>query len=169
MRSFFGIDDEDGVGKTVHVFDAAEEALELVHLVLELRDFFLGQAIEVALRLHAFEFAQTRDALLDGREVGERAAQPALVDEIGARALGFFANDFLRLLLGADEENDALLTSHLLDGFVGLAQLLHGEREIDDVDAVALLEDERLHLGVPAAGLMPEVDAGLEEFAHGNN
>jgi len=34
-------------------------------------------------------------------------------------------------------------------------------REVDDVDAVALREDVRLHLRVPAPGLVAEVDAGL--------
>ena len=46
-----------------------------------------------------------------------------------------------------------------------------GERllEIDDVDAVALTEDEALHLRVPAPGLVPEVDAGLEHLTHGDD
>ncbi len=149
------------VGKTVHVFDAAEEALEPAHLVGQLRDFFLGKPIEIALELHILELAKTRDALLDRREVGQRAAQPALVDEERAGALGFFSDDVLRLFLRADEENDAPLARHLLDDFVRLAQPLHGECQIDDVDAVALLEDERLHLRVPAARLVAEVDARL--------
>jgi hypothetical protein len=32
------------------------------------------------------------------------------------------------------------------------------------VDPVALREDEAAHLGVPTAGLVSEVDTGLEEF-----
>ena len=35
------------------------------------------------------------------------------------------------------------------------------------MDAVALGEDERLHLRVPATGLVAEVDTGLEQLAHG--
>ena len=38
--------------------------------------------------------------------------------------------------------------------------------QVDDVDAVALGEDESLHLRVPATGLVPEVDAALEQLAH---
>ena len=41
--------------------------------------------------------------------------------------------------------------------------------EIDDVDAVALTEDEPLHLRVPAPGLVPEVDTGLEHLLHGDD
>ena len=36
------------------------------------------------------------------------------------------------------------------------------------MDAVALGEDERAHLRVPAAGLVAEVDAGLEQLPHRN-
>ena len=89
--------------------------------------------------------------------------------KIRAGALGLFANDVLRLLLGADEQNDFALARHVLDDFVGFAQLLHGEREVDDVDAVALLKDERLHLRIPATGLVTELDACLKQLAHGDN
>ena len=36
--------------------------------------------------------------------------------------------------------------------------------QVDDVDAVALGENEPAHLGVPPAGLVPEVDAGFQEL-----
>ncbi len=99
----------------MHVLDAAQEALELVELVGQPRDFFFGQQIEGALLLHALEFAQPRDALLNRGEVGQRSAQPALIDEVRAGALGFFFDDVLRLLLGADEQNDAAVARELLD------------------------------------------------------
>ena len=44
---------------------------------------------------------------------------------------------------------------------VGLLQLLDGLLQVDDIDAVALRVDVGSHLGVPAAGLMTEVDACL--------
>ncbi len=156
-------------GKTVHVLDAAQEALQFAHLVRELRHFFLGKPVEIALLLHVLEFAKTRDALLNRREVRQRAAQPALIHEVRAGAFGLFFDDVLRLFFGADEEHDFALARHLLDRFIGLAQLLHGQRQIDDVDAVTLLEDVRLHLRVPAAGLVAEVDARLEQGAHRND
>ena len=43
----------------------------------------------------------------------------------------------------------------------------HGLLEIDDVDAVALAEDEGLHLRVPAPGGVAEVNASFQELAHG--
>ena len=39
--------------------------------------------------------------------------------------------------------------------------------QVDDVDLVAMTEDERCHLGVPEAGLVSKVDAGFQHFAHG--
>ena len=41
--------------------------------------------------------------------------------------------------------------------------------QIDDVDAVALAEDEPLHLRVPAPGLVTEVDTGLQQLLHGDD
>ena len=38
--------------------------------------------------------------------------------------------------------------------------------EVDDVDAVPLAEDVRLHLRIPALGLVSEVDAGLQQILH---
>ncbi len=146
----------------MHVFDAAEEPFEPVHLVLQHRDFFLRKPLEIALKLHVLQLAQTRDPFLNRREVRERAAQPALVDEERSRALGLLAHDVLCLLLGTDEQDHAAGPGQLLDRFVGFAEFLNREREIDNVDAVALLEDERLHLGVPTARLVTEVDAGLQ-------
>src|SRR5262249_33986967 len=41
--------------------------------------------------------------------------------------------------------------------------------QVDDVDPVAVGEDEPLHLGVPAPGLVPEVSAAVEQLLHGYN
>src|SRR5690606_3915785 len=56
---------------------------------------------------------------------------------------------------------DGLL--HELIGLVDVGQRL---LQIDDVDAVAVGEDEPLHLGVPASGLMPEVRAAVKQLLH---
>jgi len=42
----------------------------------------------------------------------------------------------------------------------------HGLRQVKDMDAVAVAEDVRLHLRIPAMGLMPEMGAGLEQGLH---
>ncbi|MEY2947127.1 MAG: hypothetical protein RL084_524, partial [Pseudomonadota bacterium] len=40
--------------------------------------------------------------------------------------------------------------------------------QVDDVDFVAVTEDEGGHLGVPEASLVTKVDTGFQHFAHGN-
>jgi hypothetical protein len=162
------VDDEDGAGQALHLAHPADRRLELDHLLGQLGRFLLGHALEVAGPLARLELLEQADALLDGREVGEHAAQPTAVDErlIGASRLG--QDRLLGLLLGADEQ-------HLLAARDGLADRLESDvkaldrlGQVDDVDPVALREDVRAHLGVPAAGLMAEVDPGLEQLPHGD-
>src|SRR5258705_113611 len=43
-------------------------------------------------------------------------------------------------------------------------ELVEGLVEVDDVDAVALREDETAHLRVRAAGLVREMDSRFEQF-----
>ena len=46
-------------------------------------------------------------------------------------------------------------------------QQWHGLGQIDDVDAIARAVDIRLHLGIPAVGLMSEMNACFKQLAHG--
>ena len=55
------------------------------------------------------------------------------------------------------------------DEAVGLLDQPEGLLQVDDVDAVALAEDEPLHLRVPATGLVPEVHPRLEQLPHGDD
>ena len=75
----------------------------------------------------------------------------------------------LGLLLGADEQDRAAVGDGLLDELVGAVDVGQRLLQVDDVDAVALGEDEALHLRVPATGLVPEVDAALEQLPHGDD
>jgi hypothetical protein len=53
----------------------------------------------------------------------------------------------------------------LLDVVVGRIDVLERLLQVDDVAARALGEDEALHLRVPTAGLVPEVNAAVEQLA----
>ena len=55
----------------------------------------------------------------------------------------------------------ALLTLEGVSMRFGGLDALQGLLQVDDVDAVAIAVDEALHLRVPAAGLVAEVDTGL--------
>ena len=118
---------------------------------------------------HRFEFGEPFEAVADGAVVGERAAQPALADE-GHPAAGRLAFDgFLGLPLGADEQHQAAVAGHLGEVAVGPQQAANGLAQVDDVDEIALAVDVRPHLGVPTAGPMPEMDAGLDQVLHLDN
>ena len=46
--------------------------------------------------------------------------------------------------------------------------MANGLLQVDNVDTIASAEDIRLHLGVPALGLMTEVHAGFKQLFHGD-
>src|SRR5262249_27675474 len=150
----------------LHRFDADERLLQLLALAVELERLFLRHPLELPRLLHLLELFQAGDRLSDRREVGERAAEPALVDIEAAAARRLFQHSVLRLLLGPDEQKRTAAAGQLPHEGVRLAELLQGFLEIDDVDSVALAEDVLLHLRVPPLRLVAEVHSGLEQLLH---
>ena len=99
-------------------------------------------------------------------KIRQGAAQPALVDiKLSAGYRGFL-DRFLRLFLAADEQDLPAALRHLLKEIGGALQLFHRLIEIDDVNGVALLENERLHFRIPPFGLVAKMDAGFEQLGH---
>ena len=166
-RFLVDVHDEHRGGGADHVADTAKLLLQLILLALQQQQFLLGQtgAVHVG-EVHLLKFLQTAHTLGDGLEVGQHAAEPTLghVGHVHARGLGL--HGFLGLLLGADEQHGAVVGDGGLDEVIGLVDQLQRLEQVDDVDAVALHQDVLLHLGVPTTGLVTEVDAGLEHFAH---
>ena len=160
---------EDRGRRPAKLAHAGEVAVEVRELVVETLGILLRHRGEVAPLLALHEVVETLDALLDRDEVGEEPAEPALVHVVHPRALGLLGDGFLRLLLRPDEEDLPAVAGEVAHERVRL--LNPGERllKIDDVDAVPLHEDEALHLRVPAARLMSEVDSGLQELLHGDD
>src|SRR5438445_3624764 len=116
------IDHEEAARKPRHVLDAPQVLLQLLHLVLEQRHFLLGQLLESAVSGHLLQRLEPVDAALDGLEIGERAAQPAIhhVELAGARRL--LHHRVLRLLLGTDEEHRAAARADVADELERLAR-----------------------------------------------
>ena len=102
--------------------------------------------------------------LLHRVEVGEQPAEPALAHVEHAAVLGDRLDRVLGLLLGADEEDHAALRREVLGERPRPLEQLDRLHQVDDVDAVALAEDVAAHLRVPAARLVAEVDAGLQQL-----
>ena len=153
-------------GCRLQVGDAAEVRLELLELGEHRDPLLRGQQLELALRLQAAKLVQVRDPVGDRLPVREQAAEPAVRDVRHPDARGLLLDRVLRLLLRADEEDAAAAARDVAGEVVGLLEQLGGLLEIDDVDPAPLGEDEPLHLRVPAAGLVTEVDSCFEELAH---
>ena len=164
-----GVDHEDGVGQLVEATDPPEVALELLELTGVAKRLFLGHGIEVAGLLHGLELLHALHPGGDSLEVGEHAAQPPLVHIGHAARVGVDSDGALGLLLGPDEEDGSTASDEVPDVLVGLFDPLHGLLEVDQVDTVALAEDESAHLRVPPTGLVPEVDARAQQLLHGYN
>ena len=111
---------------------------------------------------------EVRDPVLDRAPVRQEPTQPPVVDERHLDPSRLFGHGVLGLLLGADEEDRAVAGREIAREVLCLVEQLGGLLQVDDVDAAALGEDESLHLRVPAARLMTEMDSGLEQLAHGD-
>src|SRR5438270_153191 len=135
-------------------------------LIVESLCILLGHRREVPALLALHQVVEALDPLLDRDEVREESAEPSLIDEVHSGALSFLGDRLLRLLLCADEEDLPAVGGQVPHEDVGLLDARQRLLKVDDVDPVPLHEDEALHLRVPAAGLMSEVDSGLEELLH---
>src|SRR3954468_4838724 len=96
----------------------------------------------------------------------ERRAPSRVRPRRRACGAGRFRDRILRLALGADEQRLAARGDALADEVERAREERHGLRQVDDVDAVPLAENIRLHLRVPAVGLVAEMRAGLEQLLH---
>src|SRR5690606_38775979 len=160
------VDHEQRVGQAVHVLDAADAGLQLLELAAGHQGLALGQAGDAAVLDGGLHFLQALDRLLDRLEVGQHAAEPALIDVRHAGATGFLGHDLAGLALGADEQDGAAVGRQLADEVHGFVVLRHGLLEVDDVDLVALTENVGSHFRAPEAGLVAEVHTGLEHLTH---
>ena len=169
VRLLDAVDDEDAAGLLGHLGDARQVRLELRELAAEHRVLLLvlGELAAVRLR-RRLQLAHALDGGAEGLRVGERAAEPALGHVELVDALRRLLDHLGDLLLRRDEED-------LLAGEDGVAhergrlvEELDGLLEVDDVDAVALVEDVAFHLRIPALGLVTEVQTGVKEVLEGD-
>ena len=164
-----GVNNEHAAGQFLHFFDTAEVLHELFTKSAELNDFLLGEKIEIAVRFHFVDLVELCNTGLDGLEVGEKTAEPTLVDIEHFAALCFLFDALLSLLLGADKKNGAVVHRNIANEIVGFVNLFYGFLKVDDVDTVALGEDVFLHLRIPTAGLVTEMYACFQKLLHRNN
>ncbi len=158
------VDDEHRVGHPLHVLDPAEVRPQLGEVGLGGHPLAGGQQLQLTLGLVALEVVQALDPQRDRLEVGQQTTEPPMVDIGHVRGLGRLLDRVAGLLLGADEEDRPAAAGDAVGEVPGAVQQLIGLQQIDDVDPVALAEDEAAHLGVPAACLVAEMHAGLQQL-----
>jgi hypothetical protein len=81
--------------------------------------------------------------------------------ELPARQCGFFYC-FLSLFFAADKQDPATAARDLLEEIGGPAELPHRFIKIDDVNLIALLKDERLHLWIPTLRLVSKMNTSFQ-------
>src|ERR1019366_4740629 len=163
-RRGLGVHPEHGVGHALHVLHAPEVAAQLLQIGLRGHPLAGRQQGELALGLEAFEVVQPADTQADRLEVRQQATEPAVVHERHVGRFGDLLDGVAGLLLGAHEQHRSAAVGHGPGELLGLGEQALSLEQVDDVDAAALTEYEAAHLGVPAARLMAEVNAGLQQL-----
>ena len=102
------------------------------------------------------------NALFYGAEIGEHAAEPALVDIILSAAGGLFIDRVLSLLFRPHEEDAPSGRNGVLNKRVSPLEESYGFLQVNDIDAVTCSKDVGFHLGIPPPRLMAEVDSRFE-------
>ncbi len=138
--------------------------LSLSRSRVNVQDFLLGAALRVG--ENVVELAQTADRGRDRLPVGQRAAEPAMVDEVLGRLLGGFSDRIRSLALGGHEQHAAAAGGGVGHLHQCLMQHRHGLGQVENVDVVAGAVDKGRHLGVPAMRLVAEVNASFQELTH---
>src|SRR6266481_2255399 len=116
--------------------------------------FFRQRVDHLGVRHYLFQLLQPFYRLADRLEICQHSAEPAIVDIKHSASFSLFSNDVLRLLLSADEHDCSALSGEVAHRVEGAVEQAYGLLEVDYVNAVASSEDVRLHLRIPAAGLM---------------
>jgi len=109
------VDHEHGSRRASHAPNAAQGVVELLDLFAELAGLLLGQSLELAGVTPRLESIEALHAPLDGREVRQHAAEPAVVDVVLSAALRLGPQRLLRLLLGPDEQDAVPVPDRLAD------------------------------------------------------
>ena len=156
------VDDEECARKAGHVGDGAEVLLQLGALAAYLQQLALGEVVEGTVRHELVDVGHLLDSLADGGEVGEHTTSPTLAHEGHVDGSGLLSHDFLGLFFSSDKEDLLALLCNTLQCLGSVVDLGDGLVEVNDVDAIALHIDIRLHGRVPLAVEVAKVAAGLQ-------
>ena len=121
---------------------------------------------ELPAHLFLLQIQEVLDTLVNGAPVGQRTTEPTLIDVRHLTPHSFVSHSILGLFLGTDDQHHTVIIHGVTHQIVRLFQTLKSLLKIQNVDPIALREDERLHLRVPATRAMPKVHARFQERLH---
>ena len=124
--------------------------------------------IDGAIGFHFLDLLETRDGAFNGVKIRQSAAEPAFSDMILPAFLSRFLHGLLGLFLCADEQNLSAFADGRKQEIRSGFELIQRLAEVDDVNAIASVEDEGLHLGIPALRLVAEMDTRIQQFLNTN-
>ena len=113
-----------------------------------------------------FQLAEAFDGGTDRLVIGQHAAQPAMADIGHAGPLRLLLDNLARGALGADKQHLVLVGRQATHEIQRCVEGRYGVLKVDDVNLVAGTKYVLTHLGVPVAGLVTEMCACLQQFAH---
>src|SRR5260221_1649249 len=162
------VDDEHEARRARETPDAAQILPELVLFTRHHEAFLLRVVLPLAaLDAAGLELLHALELLLDRLEVREQPTEPPLGDVHRVATLRFLLHDAGHLRLRAHEQDAVAARHDVAHQLLRDLELTEGLLKVDDVDPVALGENEAAHLGIPPAGLVSEVDASREELLEG--
>ena len=103
------IDHEHDGRQLIHIAQTAQAPFQLDEFLLQQLPLFFRHAGPGVFLVHFLEFFKRVDALFNGDHVGQRAAQPTIVDVVTTGPFGLFGDDVGRLFLRTDENHLAAL------------------------------------------------------------
>ena len=163
---FFRVEHENSIGRSGQVANAVQVALQLRQFPGDKQGLLLGHHVKLSGTAHPLEFLHLAHTLRDRLEIGQKAAQPSLVHIGHSHSLGVALHAVLGLLFGSHKQHLAAICHQIAHICVGRLDMGKSQGQVNDVDAVALPENEPLHFRIPTASLVSEMDSSIKQLTH---
>ena len=158
------VDDEHRPRKAGHVLHPRQILVELHPLTVQKKSFLFCIELESALFLSPLQLLEPANLLPDGLEVREHATKPTLGNIKCAASLRLLLDDRSELPFGTHEQDSLARENDLAHSLLREDEPVERLTQVDDVDPVALCEDEFPHLRIPTSSLVSEMDSSLEKL-----
>lgn len=157
-------DGNHGIWSTAHIADTLKVTGKLLAFAVEGSKFLFAHGLEFRHFLDVFEVVEAFDALADGAHVGEHAAEPTVVDIELSCSFSSFFDRFLCLAFAANEEDFLVALGEVCEECASLIEAAFCFFEIDDMNAVLVLQQVLFHIRMPFARLVSKMYTCVNHF-----